>query len=127
MVRMAGQHLMARESMRTGCEPGSRAFGFGGRRQEYGEGLCLLFRPFNRSLKVGMPKQFSREPLLRELYERDLKTGGAGEFQGRQTVGVSGDQDNSLYRPVGGIGGDVEADSHIDAFLLELGLEVAIG
>ena len=106
---------------------GGAVFGFGGRRQEYGKGLYPLFRPVDWSLKVGMPKQFSREPLLRELNERDLKTGGVGEFQGRQTVGVSGDQDNSLYRPVGGIGGDVEADSHIDAFLLELGLEVAIG
>lgn len=69
--------------MRTGCSLGSRTFGFGGRRQEYGEGLCPLLRPVDWSLKVGMPKQFSREPLFWESDERDLKTGGAGEFQGR--------------------------------------------
>ena len=68
-----------------------------------------------------------RDPLLWELNEHDLEASGAGELQGRQTVGISSDQNNTFYRPVGGIGGDVETDSHIHPLLLEPRLEVLIG
>ena len=47
-------------------------------------------------------------------------------FHSRQTVCVAGHQDDALYSLVCRVIGNIEADPHVDAFLLEIRPEIVV-
>jgi hypothetical protein len=61
------------------------------------------------------------------LNENCLQTGSAPVLEGWNTVRISTNENNAIHCVIRRISGNVEADPHVDALLLEDWLKVCVG
>ena len=84
-------------------------------------------RPRHPALKIGVPQKLLRELLVRNGDQCYLQTCDATVFHRRNAIRIRCDQDDAIDGFRVAERGDIEADPHIDPFLLKVRLEVAIG
>ena len=84
-------------------------------------------RPRNHALEIRVHEQFRSDLAVGGFNHDYLKSGFSAVLHGGNAVRVVGYQNDAVNAAMCRVRGNVEADPHIDTFLLKVGNEIGVG